>query len=44
MEFKGELAVYDYAFSQEGNKEASFPFGKNSRLIIHTDKTATWKF
>lgn len=26
------------------NKEVSFSFGKNSRLILHTDNTATWTF
>lgn len=25
-------------------KEESFSFGSNSRLIIHTDRTASWKF
>jgi hypothetical protein len=76
---KGELSVFSYTFSQQGNKitftgpdvkfvvtliesgqgkitgikmsthqtrkkEESFSFGSNSRLIIHTDKTATWIF
>jgi hypothetical protein len=76
---KGELAVFDYAFARQGNKEICsgpdvkiiidsidsgvgkitgikmschsnqhqgkiFKFGEKSRLVIHTDSTATWTF
>jgi hypothetical protein len=76
---KGELAVFDYTFARQGNKdicsgpdlkiiidtidngvggiteikmschssqprEKTFRFGTKSRLILHTDNTATWIF
>jgi len=76
---KGELAVFGYVFSREGNKqicmgpdvkiiidstdcgvgkitrikmsihrkrknETSYSFGEKSRLIFHSDNTATWTF
>jgi hypothetical protein len=76
---KGELAVFEYAFTQEKNellcsgpdvkfiitsiengkgkisgikmschphrhKEKTFRFGEKSRLVLHSDNTATWVF
>lgn len=40
----GKITGIKMSIHSAQNKETSFSFGKNSRLVVHTDKTATWTF